>query len=95
MKFVVGCYLAYLGDTDSDKSPVSSQVPSEAHWKVNNKGQDFCSLHINKHMFLAFIGPQNPRNQLSQIMYSIGMDTNQITKLVLFCLNKMQCFVFV
>eukprot|EP00210_Caulerpa_lentillifera_P002157 g2071.t1 len=64
VKFVVGCYLAYLGETDSDKSPVSSGSASEAHWKVNDK---------------AFVGPQHPSSQLSQIMYSVGMDTNQIT----------------
>eukprot|EP00210_Caulerpa_lentillifera_P000696 g673.t1 len=64
VKFVAGCYLTYLGDTNSDRSSVSSQVSSEAHWKVNNK---------------AFVDPQHPDSQLSQIMYSIGMDTNQIT----------------
>lgn len=82
MKFVVGCYLAYLGDTSSDKSPVSTQETSEGHWRVNNKGKSFLIYTIFKlsDFSLAFVGPQHPESQLSQIMYSIGMDTNQITK---------------
>jgi len=64
LKFVVGCYLAYLGDSDKTThlSP-SQQKPSDGHWNVHDK---------------AFMAPQESESDVSQVMYSIGLDTNKI-----------------
>lgn len=79
MKFVVGCYLAYLGDSDHTLPPRTFQKQDEAQRKAN-KGNSNVQPRISTPLFEAFVTSQEPNSDVSQIMYSIGMDTNKIER---------------
>ena len=80
-------------------------MESGAHWNVNDKGatdRHRCRYHCSHRgvyllFSVAFATPEEPDSDVSQVMYSIGIDTNKIDRS--FPIDEMpideeSCFVF-